>query len=286
MKYEAEYVEESYKNLIQDENYFYLYKHISIDPSFLVFGIFSNNQLKYNYPAYFNDPFDCLFDIKIDSTGFNKEEFERIVGDYVPDYIWTSQRKIIEKKINNPSLIAKHIHKLRKEKLTITCFNSNPLSILMWSHYANNHQGMLLEFKIPKSNSLIEPIPVLYDDEYQTINTPWQKLENAENENEFMTMITRETIFRKSSEWSYEKEFRLVGDPSTNIDFPLLQPYPPEYLSSVVMGAKLQDHTIVKKLKDEIKIFNKKHKLKIKIYKAQLKKGKYKLEVPDHPRLR
>ncbi|MFW1646238.1 DUF2971 domain-containing protein [Acinetobacter guillouiae] len=285
MKMDAEFIRKSFRDLIQDENFYYLYKHISIDPELHVFGVFTNNQLKYNFPVYFNDPFDCLFDIRIDADDFTQEECERVYGMKVPDSIWDLHSKNISERLNDQNLITEHINTFRKAELTITCFNSNPLSILMWSHYANNHQGMLLEFKIPKVNSLLEPIPVFYNDEYQTINIPWQTFGNSENESEFMSLLTRETVFRKSSEWSYEKEFRLIGDPSSNIESPLLQPYPPEYLSSVITGAKLQDDVVVKKLNEEIEMFNIKHNLNIKVYKAQLKKGFYLLEVPNHPRL-
>lgn len=286
MSLNEKYLSESFKKLIQDDNYYYLYKHIAIDPEMLVFGVFSNNQLKYNFPAFFNDPFDCLFDIQVNVNGFNKEEFEKIVDNKVPVQFWNQQKKLILNKLNDPKLIAKHLYKLRKEMLTITCFNSNPLSILMWSHYADHHKGILLEFKIPKIDSKLFPIPVFYGDEYQTINAPWQILANIDRNQEFILDITRETIFRKSTEWSYEKEFRLIGDLSSNPDSPLLQPYPPEYLSSVIMGASLTDHVVVKKLKNEVKSFNKNNSLKIKIFKAQLKKGQYLLEVPNHPRLR
>ncbi|MCU4436114.1 DUF2971 domain-containing protein [Acinetobacter bereziniae] len=285
MKYEAEHVRECFKNLIQDENYYYLYKHIAIDPDMLVFGIFTKTQLKYNFPSFFNDPFDCLFDITIDSEKFTKNEFENITMKKISDQDWKKVSKSALNKINDKTIVRKLISKLRTEMLSVTCFNANPLSILMWSHYANNHKGMLLEFKIPKIDSKMFPIPVLYDDEYPTINIPWYKLANPTNETELIHEITRETIFRKSTEWEYEKEFRLIGNKATNANNPLLQPYPPEYLSSVIMGANLNDENITKQLNEEIKKFNSKNNLSINIYKAQLKKGHYLLEVPNHPRL-
>jgi|GEM_PF-975510 len=44
------------------------------------------------------------------------------------------------------------IERLTKMFLTnsyVTCFSSNPLSFLMWSHYAGGHQGVCLEFSLP-----------------------------------------------------------------------------------------------------------------------------------------
>lgn len=285
MSLDPEYIMESYKNLTQDKDFYYLYKHIAIDSEMGVFGIFTNNQLKYNYPGFFNDPFDCLFDITINIDGFNKEEFEKFIGKEIPNEVWDVYSTNIKKNLNDKDLFRKHVNKLRNEMLSITCFNSNPLSILMWSHYANNHQGMLLEFKFPRKDAKLFPIPVFYDDEYQTINASWRQLVDIDPESEFILDITRTTIFRKSTEWSYEKEFRLIGNSQSNPQMPLLQNYPPEYLSSVIMGAKLEDTTVIQKLKSEVENFNKKHSLQIEIFKSQLKEGHYLLEVPNHPRL-
>ncbi len=280
-----EYLKKSYEQLFQDENYYYLYKHIKIDLDMYVFGIFKNTQLKYNYPSNFNDPFDCLFDFEIDLTGLNRREFEKIVERKVHLVEWDLSREKIKKEFNNKNRIEESIKIFREKELTVTCFNSNPMSILMWSHYADNHKGMLLEFKIPKIEAELIAIPVVYDDYFPNLKLHWKRLENIENDPDFVAEIAKNSIFKKSNEWSYEKEFRVVGSSKLNKSDPLLQPFKPEYLSSVIMGAIMNDNSIVSALHNEISDFNKRHNLEIKIYKAELEKNKYSLHVPQHPRL-
>lgn len=50
---------------------------------------------------------------------------------------------------SNHEELQKRFSKSIKSNLSVTCFNNNPLNMLMWSHYAQSHTGFLVEFKIP-----------------------------------------------------------------------------------------------------------------------------------------
>jgi hypothetical protein len=273
-------------HLIQDDEYYYFYKHISIDADNLVFGIFNNTQLKYNYADNFNDPYDSLFKLDlINLDNLTKDDFESIIEKPVNNAEWKTGKKFIIKKFKEiyKPILKKEINTLRK-KIPITCFNSNPLNILMWSHYADHHKGLMLEFKIPKdfSESLI-PIPVSYNNTFPVIQMSLAELKKftESNKNDINFDVLEKALLRKSDCWFYENEYRAFGSE----DDSLLIKYNPSTLSSVITGTKFGSTNKLKLLKDTISLFNKTNKTKVKIYDAKLMDDRYELYVDQHPRL-
>ena len=139
-----------YENLRCDKDFYYIYKHLSFDQYFKVLEIFTECHLKFTPPARFNDPYDCIAVTEIEG--------------------------------NKPTDL---LQKAFTEKLAVTCFNNNPLSILMWSHYAQSHQGFVIEFRIPQpfiygpAPDVLTLLKVIYTDKFpKTVlpsapPTPW-----------------------------------------------------------------------------------------------------------------
>jgi hypothetical protein len=88
-------------------------------------------------------------------------------------------------------------------------------NLLMWSHYADEHRGAVLEFNVAESN----PYELFgFDEEIQCTDLvalgavdyrksrPYDGPVTAES----MESIRRHYVFSKSDEWIYEKEFRFV----------------------------------------------------------------------------
>ena len=51
-----------------DDHYYYIYKHLSFDPDLYVLNLFRKLQLKFTPPDNFNDPYDCMAEIKFDDV--------------------------------------------------------------------------------------------------------------------------------------------------------------------------------------------------------------------------
>lgn len=276
------------KHVIQDDKYFYFYRHIAIDEKDRVLGIFNNSELRFNYADNFNDPYDCLFQFSLDIEALEKRDLEDIVGEKITDKDWT---------FNKPALLGaskktvldesrKTIDEIRKQT-PITCFNSNPLSILMWSHYANHHKGIMIEFKIPKiEETSLFPLPVEYVNDYPVIKHTMIEMGTLLSRCEMDVELISKVFLRKSPEWVYEKEYRVIGKLSDHPIDPLLIKFDHELISSVIVGTRFKETGKLKLLQDVIKKFNRKHKLKMKIYEVKLMEDQYKLTVlGDHPRL-
>lgn len=266
----------SKKNKFIDDNYIYLYKHVDASDGSLC--ILSEGTLKFNKPENFNDPFDCFF--SLDQSFYPKaSELKNLDVNYAN--LPAAKRilhvqKVRNKLSSNPNILP--IITDIQNKAFICCLNQNPLSHLMWSHYAQFHQGFMIEFKIPY-NKL---------DVLKTFNFVPTAVEYTENfpvldGNDLKNDDTMTKVFlKKSEEWSYEKEYRVVRYGQYEN---LFQNYPRDIvLSSVISGLKTNDE-FYKKLQNILsQIFNQTGNV-IQLYKAEKILGKYEITVPNHPRL-
>lgn len=246
-----------------DDEFYYLYKHLGFDAELKVLNLFKKCQIKFTPPDNFNDPYDCMASIEF--------------GDLAKD---------------GHSILQKHFSDAIKAKLSVTCFNNNPLNILMWSHYAQSHRGFLVEFRIP--HPTIEYVheafsiqAIKYKNDFPrisvSVNDPFKIFKDDTGLN-FSRFIDNQFL-TKSEDWCYENEFRVLAHDYNPNDFEsLLKTIPAKYISSVILGAKLDDTNLNKaKLVDAVSYFNDKFQQKVQIYQASLKPDSFKIEVKDHP---
>ena len=52
-----------------------------------------------------------------------------------------------------------------KKGLAVVCFTEDVKSILMWSHYANNHRGFCIEYKLAQTDLSKQIRKVIYSSE-------------------------------------------------------------------------------------------------------------------------
>ncbi|OTG80798.1 hypothetical protein B9T31_15985 [Acinetobacter sp. ANC 4558] len=282
---------EKYRDLIKDNNFYYLYKHVSLDSSLSTLGIFNNHELRYNYPIAFNDPYDCHFNLTLDYSNISREDVSSLFDIDIPPSDWIYVKQYFLHKMGlMPQFINNSFKHLREETL-ITCFNSNPLSILMWSHYANQHTGFMIEFKIPLNESIFLPLPIRYTNEYPDIKLSFSEfqdiLHNSEENKDLIYKTATSIFFQKSKEWAYEKEFRLIGNPNwkskEQID-PRLLKFDPKFISSITLGLNFNKDYLVH-IQSAVSDFNERNNTTVEIFNTSLVKGMYKLEVSNHPRL-
>lgn len=105
-----------------------------------------------------------------------------------------------------------------KNHVLVSCFSERNDSILMWSHYADSHRGVCIEFETPvdecfKKVKYQEERPVLkiYN---ILLDIILNDLENKNDDcfqykNYFSNFLV--SFYTKSIDWSYEKEIRYVN---------------------------------------------------------------------------
>ena len=138
--------------------------------------------------------------------------------------------KVEEKKFEIPNLIQqsndwyKRHFKWMLPRTKVCCFSKSKTNELMWSHYANNHEGMVLEYDISFDLNLFQyAIPVIYHDRLPEINFMAQKDKSIVS-----------VLKNKSDRWCYEQEVRIINDNPAGA--PNRVPINPESLRSVIFG--------------------------------------------------
>ena len=243
-------------------------------------------------PKTFNDPFDCEFvlDDSIINSLFMKETLIKFLK---KQYTVSKGDKDLLRSSDDPEKTFKEIlwRKYRikyksdrdginkeistamqeiKDSLRIACFSADNLSILMWSHYAQNHQGFCIEYDLNNSEYAAYIKPVQYTHDRRLV--PGNLMDCKEPS---PAEIIREAALCKSSVWSYEQEWRLVT-PRIDIAFPEYQGhtefYPlKNYITSVYLGAKSN-------VKYEKEICEHYRGTQVKVYRMQMMSNSYSLE--------
>ena len=142
---------------------------------------------------------------------------------------------------NNPAMlravtraIAEQAHKDASEMRRIYCLTPRIDSTLMWSHYAENHKGICLEFAVKEDNVFGSAFKVIYEKEFIS-----QELFSD-------TDAALLPFFIKAKCWDYEHEYRLflrVPEPAAMFQFPPAMhvidnrfAVPEDALTAVVVG--------------------------------------------------
>jgi len=166
-----------------------LFKYVSVGT---INKIIENNSLRFTQPYELNDPFDMfpVYDDKItqmDNTGFLSKadivEFYKYAINI--NYLGLSMSKCMD-------------------------------SILMWSHYGENHRGVMLEFNLNSSFFYTKNNEGLaYSVPYSSIRPPFVSNEivkkasvNRASSEEVEEI--RKCIFTKAKCWDYEEEVRFI----------------------------------------------------------------------------
>lgn len=90
-----------------------------------------------------------------------------------------------------------------KDSVRVVCLSEVYDSILMWSHYAQNHTGFCIEYDFAENNMFYKR---LYPVKYTTDRYAISKADMSHSN----TRWIYKTICSKSDVWSYEKEWRIV----------------------------------------------------------------------------
>lgn len=182
-----------------------------------------NDNIYLSHPSKFNDPYDSAFSINVEQFKTQiLEKLEQRIKETILKNIFekididiklVSNADMIYQDLNidmgdTEDLIEKELQifydeLIKQIKFNVSCFSENPDSILMWSHYANQHHGFCIGYDTSKIPQMIkkEFYPVFYH------KTFFPLIKNGEdiNEYKFNSLI-------KYKDWKYENEWRLISN--------------------------------------------------------------------------
>jgi len=260
----------------------YFYKYKFIDESSLKHSerIFTHNELYLSSCTDFNDPFDCTFLPTFEGSNYDKAKFVQLA---VRNEGGRVKRKELRAKVRE------ELHQLddsgfrndvrdsmMREMKTwgICCFSAVRDNILMWSHYANKHQGFCLKFANERSDERFG-LELRNDEQYQEpmVSPPFQVeyLDTCPVANLIDDNISKEIFLTKAKQWAYEEEWRMIVPHH-------LGPwqFPPQYLTGVIFGCRMSD-----KHKEMIREWCRNREPTITYYEAQESEDSYVLNIVE-----
>lgn len=184
-------------------------------------------------------------------------------------------QEISEDDINNVynqiDEMIKGLYMRLSKAIGVSCFSTTSDNILMWSHYADKHGGVCIEYdfslldKLEKFNAFL--LPVIYSNERPLLPVDKFDLENGQATQESVMRIMPNlirAILTKSEFWGYENEWRFIAlaEPKQTIKLPII--------SKIFTGANITNddyNKVVSAIGDRY----------IPIRKYSLKRDKYEL---------
>lgn len=212
---------------------------------------FRNDSVIAVSPSLFNDPYDCLlkYNLPENKGGMSKDQYDQIAELYkntghLPEEFerymplqWIEDfKKIIEQYIagewsyndnsesdfDSDSFIEKNalvpcsdiLHKFSR----VACFSEKKDSVLMWSHYTDQHKGFVLGYDLStefNKDALDYLYPVIYSNKRYDASEAMRylvgemiKMQNNVNGDQLFYLAG---ALYKSKDWAYEKEWRLIS---------------------------------------------------------------------------
>ena len=272
--------EDRISSLPDPPRHYFKYKFIDEDHPEYSSRIFTHNELYFSTVNEFNDPFDCQFQVEFSGSGYDKAKFiDELLKQGSPHL--ARQERRLRARENSKFLSDPHMANTMRDRIRqeieewgICCLSEVRDNILMWSHYANKHQGFCLEFARGGSDALfgveiwlggqiqkrdiVAPFRVEYSTEYPVAN-----LVSGE--------IAKETLLIKAKQWEYEKEWRMMIPDGRGT-----HQFPPQCLTGVIFGCRMSE-----KHKELIRDWCKDRDSAIKYYQARQSVDSYRLHIEE-----
>lgn len=178
--------------------------------------------------------------------------------------LWDSELALIKEQEFKEKIkdISKQLHNYIGTIFGVSSFAERPDNILMWSHYANKHTGICVEYDfshLEKEDITAFLLPVIYTKKRPLL--PIKKLTNLfgkEDDNVsasdglYIIRYLLKAILSKSLVWKYEEEWRMIGMKSLTANHLLELPI----ITKIIIGVNTDDKNkeAILKFADERKI--------------------------------
>jgi hypothetical protein len=190
------------------------------------------SRFRLNAPSTFNDPYEFNVDISLQSTEEQRlRRFTQLVAERAPAESKERQAEMVADLMARPD--SEHIKRCQesleriKHQSGVLCFAGDPRSLLMWSHYAENHEGVCLQFeRIRDFPVLGHAVHVDYQERFPKAN--WIV--------DFMKGVG-EMLLTKHDGWRYEEECRITSIDNANRYLQVR----PDALRAIIFGCRTSE---------------------------------------------
>ena len=223
-----------------------------------------NNQIHLASPSIFNDPFDSLFSINPFEFKVKNNSKVNIAQNVIKFFNhFQKLKEINDRQLDNYNL---YFNGINRNILTVSCFCERVDSVLMWSHYANKHEGFCIEYNFRKMSNDDQRKIFLYPINYvETIPNLNSYFNNTESKNILSFTFAAIT---KAVDWKYEQEWRIVYDFNLENKSGCITMIKPE---AIYLGSRTNNNKLIEKLQKFCRVN------KIKLYKMSMMKDEFKM---------
>jgi len=219
-------------------------------------------------PRNFNDPYDCSFttetELNPESSNFiisiaqeaglldllNDDKIEEVQNSLSPlvtlmEHSYPNNpehgkkigRALASVMKQRGANLVSEISEGMKQAFKVCSFSEDPSSVLMWSHYAQYHQGFCIayDFKELGCEDIRTRLmcPTIYSEKLFDASNSFGNKNSVNN-----ILFLNQAALMKSKAWSYEKEWRLVfGNGTLTKEMPYKVPKP----KFIILGTKISE---------------------------------------------
>lgn len=249
---------------------FYKYRSMRGDAMGWVEQIVLQNELYFAPALDFNDPFDLRPTLSFEASHEARvNDFMRLVRERRPELSPTQMSEMAQELVSvafspanineTTSTMHAQITNMLTEQVGVFCVSSKRDDILMWSHYADSHSGICLEFD-EKCPLMMQAQKVIYSELRNPINR------YADDH----SAMAEKALQTKSIHWEYEAEWR-----SFRLDEgPGVVKFSPEHLTGIIIGDRASKATI-----DKVSEWTLKRTTPWTVYRASVSKDRFALEI-------
>lgn len=184
------------------------FKYRAIDKRLLELLI--RSAMYFPHRAQLNDPFDCNVNIV--------QAIERAIK-----HGGSGESELLKKLLEDDGDLRRFGENVGK--IGVGSFSLSHNETLLWSHYANNHSGVVLRYDFPREYLADEEnILGVAGVSYEPNAVSGWLIENAclykDDHQAFITGLLKKVLMSKSPAWAYEQEARIVRPSSGHYELP------------------------------------------------------------------
>lgn len=197
-----------------------LYKYVSPDR----IDVLLNGQIRFTQAQAWNDPFELqpYYEDHIKKNPLKQlYKFAKIVNDYSTKGTIPSTEQIQDYEDERKRITRDDIYNYLNKKIIALSLTEEKENLLMWSHYANDHTGFVIEMDT-ETDFFKKKDRFLYKISYELSRQKVKTNEFATFIVEIINLISKKNeipkrlleqlsqSFKKGLHWSYENEWRLI----------------------------------------------------------------------------
>jgi hypothetical protein len=248
---------------------FYKYRSMSGDAAARTEEIVLGNEIYFARPSSFNDPFDLRPSFSLAATPERqREDFIRMSRKFEP-HLSEEERQAAAQLVMETSLSTENIqattdgiqamHNMAMNEIGVCCVSASRADVLMWSHYADAHRGVCLEFD--GNGKLMAHAQQI---SYSEVRVPINSYEDSQDQ------MTTKSLLTKSAQWKYEDEWRLIRYAKG----PGKVKFRPENLTGIIVGAQA-DRSVL----EAVRAWNKQRTAPVQLFRARVSRTHFAVEI-------